>query len=147
MLLCLLCRSFLVTAKGDSKDVVAGLEAGGDEYLTKPVDHAALVARVKSMLRMPALENRIAVHLERGARGNIDYAVGLESQGRVHVVDAGPPVAPTLTVAPSASPTIIREPLIVGTALWLSMLSTPSIRQATGVLTVKSLLLMLIVLS
>ncbi len=28
----------LVTAKADSKDVVAGLDAGADEYLTKPVD-------------------------------------------------------------------------------------------------------------
>ena len=28
----------LVTAKADTKDVVAGLEAGADEYLTKPVD-------------------------------------------------------------------------------------------------------------
>ena len=34
----------LVTAKSDPKDVVAGLEAGADEYLTKPVDQAALVA-------------------------------------------------------------------------------------------------------
>src|SRR4030095_12702656 len=44
----------LVTAKADSKDVVAGLEAGADEYLTKPVDQAALVARAKSMLRIKA---------------------------------------------------------------------------------------------
>ena len=58
-----------------------------------------------------------------------------------------PPFAPTLTVAPFASPTIIREPLIVGIAVTLSKLSTPSIRQGAGVLTVKSLLLMLIVLS
>ena len=36
----------IVTAKGESRDIVAGLEAGCDEYLTKPVDHAALVARV-----------------------------------------------------------------------------------------------------
>jgi adenylate cyclase len=28
----------LVTSKTDAKDVVAGLEAGADEYLTKPVD-------------------------------------------------------------------------------------------------------------
>lgn len=42
----------MVTAKTDTRDVVAGLEAGGDEYLTKPVDQAALVARVKSMLRI-----------------------------------------------------------------------------------------------
>ncbi len=49
----------LVTAKADSKDVVAGLEAGGDEYLTKPVDQAALVARVKSMLRIKALQDTV----------------------------------------------------------------------------------------
>jgi adenylate cyclase len=50
----------MVTAKADSKDVVAGLEAGGDEYLTKPVDHAALVARVKSMLRIKALHDTVS---------------------------------------------------------------------------------------
>jgi class 3 adenylate cyclase len=49
----------LVTAKAESKDVVAALEAGGDEYLTKPVDHTALVARVKSMLRIKALHDTI----------------------------------------------------------------------------------------
>ncbi len=49
----------MVTAKADSKDVVAGLEAGGDEYLAKPVDQAALVARVKSMLRFKALHDTI----------------------------------------------------------------------------------------
>lgn len=49
----------LVTAKSDSKDVVTGLEAGGDEYLTKPVDHAALVARVKSMLRIKLLHDTV----------------------------------------------------------------------------------------
>jgi adenylate cyclase len=47
----------MVTAKADSKDIVAGLEAGGDEYLTKPVDQAALVARVKSMLRIKELHD------------------------------------------------------------------------------------------
>src|SRR5207248_3468070 len=33
----------LVTARADAKDVIAGLEAGGDDYLTKPVDQAALM--------------------------------------------------------------------------------------------------------
>ena len=55
----------MVTAKADSKDVVAGLEAGADEYLTKPVDHAALVARAKSMLRIKALHDTV---LEQAAR-------------------------------------------------------------------------------
>jgi len=49
----------MVTAKADSKDIVAGLEAGGDEYLTKPVDHAALVSRVRSMLRIKELHDTV----------------------------------------------------------------------------------------
>jgi serine phosphatase RsbU (regulator of sigma subunit) len=49
----------MVTAKAESKDVVAGLESGGDEYLTKPVDHAALVSRVKSMLRIKELHDTV----------------------------------------------------------------------------------------
>jgi adenylate cyclase len=49
----------LVTAMADSKDVVDGLEAGGDEYLTKPVDHAALAARVRSMLRIKRLHDTV----------------------------------------------------------------------------------------
>lgn len=49
----------MVTAKTGSQDVVAALEAGADEYLTKPVDHGALVARVKSMLRLKALHDTV----------------------------------------------------------------------------------------
>lgn len=49
----------MVTAMVDSKDIIAGLEAGADEYLTKPVDQAALVARVKSMLRIKALHDTV----------------------------------------------------------------------------------------
>jgi class 3 adenylate cyclase len=47
----------LLTAKSDTADVVAGLEAGGDDYLTKPFDQAALIARVRSMLRIKALHD------------------------------------------------------------------------------------------
>ncbi len=49
----------MVTAMADPKDVIAGLEAGGDEYLTKPVDHAALSARVRSMLRVKRLHDQV----------------------------------------------------------------------------------------
>jgi len=55
----------LVTARSDSKDVVAGLEAGVDEYLTKPVDQPALVARVRSMLRVKELHDRYACRYAR----------------------------------------------------------------------------------
>jgi class 3 adenylate cyclase/CheY-like chemotaxis protein len=47
----------LVTAKADTRDVVRGLEAGADDYLTKPIDQAALVARVRSMLRIKTLHD------------------------------------------------------------------------------------------
>jgi len=46
----------LVTAKPATQDIVAGLDAGADEYLTKPVDQAALVARVRSALRIKSHE-------------------------------------------------------------------------------------------
>jgi adenylate cyclase len=49
----------LLTAKADRSDVVAGLEAGGDDYLTKPIDHASLTARVRSMLRIKALNDEL----------------------------------------------------------------------------------------
>ena len=60
----------LVTAMTDAKDIVAGLEAGADEYLTKPVDHAALSARVRSMLRIKGLHDTVAAQAQEIARWN-----------------------------------------------------------------------------
>ena len=61
----------MVTALSDTKDVVAGLEAGADDYLTKPLDAQALSARVKSMLRIKSLHDTVraqALELERWNR-------------------------------------------------------------------------------
>ena len=55
----------LVTARADAKDVVAGLEAGGDDYLTKPVDQSALLARVRAMLRIKALHDTVQEQAHR----------------------------------------------------------------------------------
>lgn len=41
----------IATSKGEVDDVVAGLEQGADDYITKPFDVRALVARVKAHLR------------------------------------------------------------------------------------------------
>ncbi len=60
----------LVTARADSKDIVAGLEAGADEYLTKPVDQAALVARVRSVLRIKALHDQVQAQAADLAKWN-----------------------------------------------------------------------------
>jgi class 3 adenylate cyclase len=80
----------MVTAKADPKDVVAGLEAGGDEYLTKPVDQPALVARVKSMLRIKNLHDTVEALAAERAEWNktlerrVEEQVGeLERLGRL----------------------------------------------------------------
>jgi adenylate cyclase len=49
----------LLTARVETRDVVEGLDAGADEYLTKPYEHAALMARVRSMLRLKALTDTV----------------------------------------------------------------------------------------
>jgi two-component system cell cycle response regulator len=42
----------MVTALSDIEDRVKGLEAGADEFLTKPINDTSLFARVKSLTRM-----------------------------------------------------------------------------------------------
>lgn len=60
----------MVTALFDIEDRVKGLENGADEFLTKPVDDTALLARVKSLSRvkniMDELQLRNQVNLEFG---------------------------------------------------------------------------------
>jgi len=41
----------MVTAKGEESDVVAGLELGADDYITKPFSIKVLLARVRALLR------------------------------------------------------------------------------------------------
>jgi diguanylate cyclase (GGDEF)-like protein len=50
----------LLTCKDSKDDIVSGLEAGADDYLTKPFHHAELIARINSGVRI--------VHLEQSLR-------------------------------------------------------------------------------
>jgi two-component system response regulator MtrA len=44
----------MLTAKGDATDVVAGLEAGADDYMVKPFNPGELAARIRTRLRSMA---------------------------------------------------------------------------------------------
>ena len=48
----------MVTARAETDDIVMGLEAGADDYLTKPFDPAVLLARVRALLRRGAFLNQ-----------------------------------------------------------------------------------------
>ena len=88
----------LVTAKASPADVVAGLDAGGDDYLSKPIDHGALVARVRAMLRIKALHDEVQA-LNQGLEAKVrDQVEELERVGRLRRFLA-PQVAQTIVSA------------------------------------------------
>ncbi len=47
-------RVLMMTARDTTPDVVHGLDAGADDYITKPFDYPILSARVRALLRRPA---------------------------------------------------------------------------------------------
>ena len=48
----------MLTAKGEEEDIIAGLECGADDYVTKPFSPKILIARVKSVLRRYSEEKK-----------------------------------------------------------------------------------------
>ena len=56
----------MVTARADTHDVVAGLEAGADDYLTKPFAPKELSARIRALLRRARTTDPAIAHLKFG---------------------------------------------------------------------------------
>jgi sigma-B regulation protein RsbU (phosphoserine phosphatase) len=69
----------LLTAKTHQADIVAGLDAGADDYLVKPFDPAELHARIKAGIRILDLQMRLAAHVREleEALGNVRRLSGL----------------------------------------------------------------------
>lgn len=65
----------MVTALGEPGERLRGLEAGADDFLTKPVDYDTLMARVRSLVRLKRLLD------EWRARGDTARALGLSTDG------------------------------------------------------------------
>ena len=56
----------MVTALSEVEDKVQGLEAGADDFLTKPVDDRSLFARVRSLVRLKMTNDELRLRLQTG---------------------------------------------------------------------------------
>jgi len=85
----------MVSAKGEEADIVAGIELGADDYVTKPFSPRVLMARLKNILR----RNDEAENADPGQNGRLSMANGqLVIDHERHVVlNNGTPVDLTLT--------------------------------------------------
>ena len=80
----------LVTALDGRSDRVAGLEAGADEFLTKPIDDVMLFARVRSLTRLKTVIDELRAREASGRRMGV--IAGAHSRlggtgGRILIVD------------------------------------------------------------
>ena len=85
----------MVTALDQPSDRVQGLEAGADDYLTKPVDDIALVTRVKNLARLKMLNDEMVMRAmtgrQLGLADNDALSKALDGHGgRVMIVDDHP---------------------------------------------------------
>ncbi|MCH0540743.1 response regulator transcription factor [Streptomyces sp. MUM 203J] len=91
----------MLSARADSIDVVLGLEAGADDYVTKPFDGAVLVARIRAVLRRfghaGGPENPDPAGRGQAERGLLVFGdLEVDTEG-MEVRRAGAPVAVTPT--------------------------------------------------
>ena len=63
----------IVTAQTDTQDLVAGLEAGADDYVTKPVVAKELAARIRAALRRTNLLSTAGSTIDRFMVGDIEF--------------------------------------------------------------------------
>jgi two-component system cell cycle response regulator len=84
----------MVTALDQPSDRVAGLEAGADDFLTKPVDDAALFARVRSLVRLKMMTDELRMRETTGqSMGLVDPAMTLmdaNPTGRILIIEDRP---------------------------------------------------------
>jgi two-component system cell cycle response regulator len=73
----------MVTALDQPSDRVRGLEAGADDFLTKPIPELALIARVRSLSRLKMVTDELRM------RAVTSRDIGIQSPEREAVADAG----------------------------------------------------------
>jgi DNA-binding response OmpR family regulator len=76
----------LLTSKGDTKDRVRGLQAGADDYISKPAPHEEVLARVESGMRMRLLYKEVQQLTKRLAVLELAATVGHEINNPLNVI-------------------------------------------------------------
>ena len=74
----------MVTALSDPSDRVTGLEAGADDFITKPINDTALFARVRSLVRIKVLIDELRLRGKSGSQLGMsasDYSLHLDVTG------------------------------------------------------------------
>lgn len=71
----------MVTALDQPSDRVAGLEAGADDFLTKPVDDSALFARVRSLVRLKMMTDELRMRETTGQNMGLLDSSGANADG------------------------------------------------------------------
>lgn len=69
----------MVTALDQPKDRVMGLEAGADDFLTKPIQDMPLFARVKSLVRLKVLMDELRIRTSTGQAFNPENDLGVST--------------------------------------------------------------------
>ena len=105
----------LVTALDGREDKIKGLEAGADDFVTKPIDDVILFARVKSLVRLKSVMDELREREESGRKMGVDTdgAGRLRgSGGRVLIVDDNPRQAEKMVqhLAGEHRPTVEPDP-------------------------------------
>ena len=80
----------MVTAKGEVDDVVAGLEAGAEDYITKPFSNKELLARIKAVIRRGAWEEPQVASGAAGGERIVIQGVVVDAGRHVVLVDGEP---------------------------------------------------------
>jgi adenylate cyclase len=70
----------LVTALDPDQERIKGLEAGADDFLTKPVNQAELLARVRSLLRIKSLHDEVQAQADELSRFNAELETRVSTQ-------------------------------------------------------------------
>lgn len=74
----------MVTARTEDADIVAGLELGADDYVTKPFSPRVLIARVRSVLRRVQESEKIESENEKSKNHKNDLSDDIEKDFSVH---------------------------------------------------------------